>query len=157
MTRHGSRRFRWALCAVLFVGLLIAAVGFEQAVSYDGTPVDIPGLPGAARGLHTYPWFYYSIWPTVRAFALGVLLIIGALTGLRLSSSPRLGGHFIWAAIAVTGVGVLIQFVGIELAAYLQTGFIAYFVGWFGIFIVLCALPLLIAGLVVSLRQALPL
>jgi hypothetical protein len=154
LTSQPRGRYRWVLYFVVLLGSLIAAAATEQALAYDGPSVEIPGLPlGIESGLKTYPWFYTPVWPTATTFGIGVTLIIGALIGLRLTSSSGSGAHLVWAAIAVCGVGIAIQFVGIELEATTSTGVIPFLVGIFGIFITICALPVLIAGVGVVTKE----
>lgn len=127
MTKRRKGWRWWTSAALVLLGALIASVGYDQELAYSGDGVAIAGLPqGTTELLQVYPWFYNSIWPSVGAFAIGAALIVIGLIALRLSSHPHLGGHLIWAAVGIGGVGVAVQFSSIAVAGATDTGITAF-------------------------------
>ncbi len=154
MTQPRNALQRWISGGVVAVGALIASLGYDQELAYSGDGVAIPGLPQRTTEiLQLYPWFYNSIWPSVEVFVVGAAAIVIGLIALRLYHHPQIGGHLIWAAVGVGGIGVAIHFSSIAVAGATETGITAFLIGILGLIIIFVAMCVFLVGLWFSINR----
>jgi hypothetical protein len=137
---------------VASIGGIAAAFAYDQELAFNNLWQFFPwGWSVLPTGvLRLYPWFEGSAWRAAAVFGTGSALLIAALIVLRVQSRPRLGGHFIWVAVGLAGIGIALNLFGIALDATTITNPTGGLMAYFGLFVVFWSLPSLIAGSVVS-------